>query len=375
MFKEDKFTKNLQIYMVGGAVRDFLLGLKIKDKDWVVVGTSPEEMLKRGFIPIGKNFPIFLHPSTKEEYALARTERKYGIGYKGFKFYYGKDISLSDDLKRRDLTINAIACDKYGNIFDPFFGMKDLSAKILKHVSSSFYEDPLRILRLARFQSKLSDFSIHPDTKKICSNISFLNELKTLSIERVWKEISIGLCEKKPYLMLDFLDSVGALKVILPEISIFENFKLYFDNITENFSLAQRYALMCINVKNQKNFHEKLKVSKECSNYAIALHRILNVINKDNYNQLSANDILNIFEICDAFRKPKQFFDLLYILKIIMDDLNIHILENCFYKIKKINYRLLLSNLINIHPIQIKNIIRNKQLLEIESNILIKKSK
>ena len=183
----------MKIYKVGGAVRDRLMGLKPKDTDWVIVGSSISELEKKGFQQVGKDFPVFLHPDTKEEYALARKEIKTGKGYKGFEFHFSPDITLEEDLKRRDLTINAIAEDQDGNIIDPHNGQKDIKEKVLRHVSESFFEDPLRALRVARFHAQFEDFIIHPDTEDALRKISKSGELKELSRERVWEETAKSL--------------------------------------------------------------------------------------------------------------------------------------------------------------------------------------
>ena len=185
----------MKVFQVGGSVRDELLGFHPKDRDWVVVNSSPEEMEKNGFKPIGKDFPVFLHPETNEEYALARTERKSGVGYKGFKFYFDSSVTLEDDLKRRDFTINSIAKDENGNIIDPFEGRLDLKNKIFKHTSPAFEEDPLRVLRFARFKSyeQLHDFTLHEETKIYFANIVTSKELRDLSPERVWMETKKAL--------------------------------------------------------------------------------------------------------------------------------------------------------------------------------------
>ena len=188
----------MQIFQVGGSVRDELLGFQPKDHDWVVVNSSPEEMEKNGFKPIGKDFPVFLHPKTNEEYSLARTERKSGVGYKGFEFYFDSNVTLEEDLKRRDFTINSIAKDQNGNIIDPFKGRLDLEKKIFRHTSPAFDEDPLRVLRFARFKSyaQLNDFNLHEETKVFFSNIIASNELNDLSPERVWMETKKALDSK-----------------------------------------------------------------------------------------------------------------------------------------------------------------------------------
>lgn len=188
----------MKFFQVGGSVRDELLGVEPKDRDWVVVNSSPEEMEENGFKPIGKDFPVFLHPKTNEEYALARTERKSGVGYKGFEFYFDSSVTLEDDLKRRDFTINSIAKDENGNIIDPFEGRLDLQKKIFKHTSPAFEEDPLRVLRFARFKAykQLHNFNIHEETKGYFEKIISSKELKTLSPERVWMETKKALENK-----------------------------------------------------------------------------------------------------------------------------------------------------------------------------------
>ena len=188
----------MKVFQVGGSVRDELLGVEPKDRDWVVVNSSPEEMEKNGFKPIGKDFPVFLHPETNEEYALARTERKSGVGYKGFEFYFDSSVTLEDDLKRRDFTINSIAKDENGNIIDPFEGRLDLQKKIFKHTSPAFEEDPLRVLRFARFKAykQLHNFNVHEKTKGYFEKVIASKELKNLSPERVWMETKKALENK-----------------------------------------------------------------------------------------------------------------------------------------------------------------------------------
>ncbi|MGC9492541.1 multifunctional CCA addition/repair protein, partial [Vibrio genomosp. F10] len=211
----------MQVYLVGGAVRDQLLNIDVYDKDWVVVGSSPNEMLAQGFSAVGKDFPVFLHPKTKQEHALARTERKTGAGYKGFECYFSADVTLEEDLLRRDLTINAIAQDKQGNYIDPYGGQKDLDQRILRHVSDAFTEDPLRVLRVARFAAKLKhlDFSIAPETMALMKTISASGELEQLTAERVWQEWHKSLSTNDPQEFLSVLQECGALNVVIPEIS------------------------------------------------------------------------------------------------------------------------------------------------------------
>ena len=187
----------MKTYLVGGAVRDKLLGIPVKDRDWVVVGTTPDEMLNKGFKPVGKDFPVFLHPETKGEYALTRTERKSGKGYKGFTFHTSSDVTLEEDLQRRDLTINAIAEDENGNLIDPYAGEVDLQEKMLRHVSPAFVEDPLRVLRIARFAATLG-FKIAPETMALLKEIADSDELDALVAERVWTEMERALAGKYP---------------------------------------------------------------------------------------------------------------------------------------------------------------------------------
>ncbi|QDQ89238.1 CCA tRNA nucleotidyltransferase [Alcaligenaceae bacterium SJ-26] len=206
----------LQVYAVGGVVRDGLLGLQPGDHDWVVVGTTPEEMARRGFLPVGGDFPVFLHPQTHEEYALARTERKSGRGYRGFTFHTGTDVSLADDLRRRDLTVNAIARDMHGQLYDPLGGAADVEARIFRHVGEAFMEDPVRILRLARFMARFVDFSVAPETLALCRRMVDEGEVDALVPERVWQELSRGLMSARPARMLALLAQVGALERIMP---------------------------------------------------------------------------------------------------------------------------------------------------------------
>ena len=208
----------MKIYAVGGAVRDELLGLPVKDRDYVVVGASPEQMVAQGFRPVGKDFPVFLHPKTHEEYALARTERKTARGYKGFQVYAAPEVTLEQDLARRDLTINAIARDEDGNLIDPYGGKADLEAGILRHVSPAFVEDPVRILRVARFCARFPQFNVAPETLALMREMVANGEVDALVPERVWQELAKGLMEATPSRMVLALRECGALAKILPEI-------------------------------------------------------------------------------------------------------------------------------------------------------------
>lgn len=210
----------MQTYLVGGAVRDELLGHPIKERDWVVVGATPEEMLQMGYAPVGKFFPVFLHPQTKEEYALARIERKIAGGYHGFSFDTSPNVTLEEDLLRRDLTINAMAKTPQGDIIDPYGGQQDLKRKILRHVSSAFVEDPVRVLRIARFAARFAElgFTVDPQTKELMHKMCVNGELDYLVPERVWKEMEKALTEKMPVAFIQVLHQCGALKILFPEI-------------------------------------------------------------------------------------------------------------------------------------------------------------
>lgn len=215
----------MQVYIVGGAVRDELLGLPVKDQDYVVVGSTAEQMIAAGYKPVGKDFPVFLHPNTHEEYALARTERKTAAGYKGFTVHASPEVTLEEDLARRDLTINSMAksvstesADKNGQIIDPFNGLADIQSKTLRHVSDAFAEDPVRILRIARFAARFADFTVAPETNKLMQQMVAAGEVDALVPERVWQELAKGLMEQKPSRMFEVLRDCGALQKILPEL-------------------------------------------------------------------------------------------------------------------------------------------------------------
>jgi tRNA nucleotidyltransferase (CCA-adding enzyme) len=208
----------MKTYAVGGCVRDQLLGVPVADRDWVVVGATPEEMLAAGFRPVGKDFPVFLHPRTSEEYALARTERKTAPGYHGFAFHAAPDVTLEEDLARRDLTINAMALDEAGRLIDPFGGRADLEARVLRHVGPAFAEDPVRILRVARFAARLPEFRIAEETMQLLRSMVGAGEADALVPERVWQELARGLMEARPSRMFEALRQAGALARLLPEV-------------------------------------------------------------------------------------------------------------------------------------------------------------
>lgn len=210
----------MQRYLVGGAVRDQLLNIEVYDKDWVVVGATPDELIKQGYVAVGKDFPVFLHPETKQEHALARTERKVGAGYTGFECYFAPDVTLEEDLQRRDLTINAIAQHPDGTLIDPYHGQQDLEDRMLRHVSEAFVEDPLRVLRVARFAAKLSHlgFRVADETMALMRSIAESGELAHLTAERVWQEWHKSLTTPDPQVFIEILRGCGALSIVLPEL-------------------------------------------------------------------------------------------------------------------------------------------------------------
>jgi tRNA nucleotidyltransferase (CCA-adding enzyme) len=305
----------IKTYLVGGAVRDQLLNIPIKDKDYVVVGSHPEAMIKQGFKPVGKDFPVFLHPKTHEEYALARTEKKVGRGYHGFEFYALPDVTLEEDLQRRDITINAIAQDEEGQFIDPFGGMDDVKHKIIRHVSDAFEEDPLRVLRVARFQAKLPEFSIDPATQKLLQKIVANDEIQSLSSERMIEEIKKGLAEKGAALMFEVLNTCGALDVIMPDAN-YNEYQAYLEALCkldafQNIDLDDRLSLVLMllyfdygTFKNSLDKTiKKLKINSRQSNVINHIKKSFqDLIHIHDLNDESSFDLINQF---DFFRRPE----------------------------------------------------------------------
>ena len=312
----------MKIYLVGGAVRDRLLGLKIKDRDWVVVGATPEKMTARGYRPVGKDFPVFLHPDTHEEYALARTERKSGHGYSGFVFHTSPDISLEEDLIRRDLTINAMAQDHEGNIFDPYGGQKDLENRKLRHVSAAFEEDPLRVLRVARFAARFhhAGFTVADETLTLMKKMVAAGEVEYLVPERVWQETSRALMEPSPEIYFNTLMECGALQTIMP---LWCNF-LRQDSpalsaleyaVTADESALIRFACLyppieTVSSEDLKKFHKLMRFPAAFSERALLINEYLSEL-ISSQKQIDAPELVALFEKTDAFRKPERFLDAL----------------------------------------------------------------
>ena len=341
----------MKTYVVGGAVRDALLGLPVQDRDHVVIGATPEQMLALGYTPVGKDFPVFLHPKTHEEYALARTERKTEKGYKGFVFHTDPSVTLEQDLIRRDLTINAIARSDDGELIDPFGGQTDLQNRVFRHVSAAFEEDPVRILRLARFAARFSEephaFTVAPETMQLMKRMVEAGEVDALVAERVWQEISRGLMEKKPSRMFEILRECGALQRLMPELDRLwgvpqpEKFHPEIDTgvhvmlvvdyaAEQNYPLAVRFAALMHDlgkgttdpaiwprhhgheergIELVKHLCERLRVPTDCRDLAIMTARDHGNVGRS--LEMRPATLQDMLERNDAFRKPERFLAML----------------------------------------------------------------
>ena len=337
----------MKVYKVGGAVRDALLGLPVQDHDWVVVGATPEQMMEQGYLPVGRDFPVFLHPKTREEYALARTERKTARGYHGFTFVTASDVTLEQDLARRDLTINAIAEDERGLLIDPYGGQRDLAQRVLRHVSEAFVEDPVRILRLARFAARFADFRVAVETMALMRRMVDNGEVDHLVPERVWQELSRGLMEQRPSRMFEVLRECGALARLLPEVDRLwgvpqrpeyhpevdtgVHLMMVLDQAAAlKAPLAVRYACLCHDlgkgttptevlprhhghegrsVELLQGVSERLRVPSDCRELAEVVAREHGNVHRS--EELSPAATVRLLERCDAFRKPKRFDEVL----------------------------------------------------------------
>jgi tRNA nucleotidyltransferase (CCA-adding enzyme) len=337
----------VKAYVVGGAVRDELLGLPVNDRDWVVVGETPEAMVKRGFRPVGRDFPVFLHPSTHEEYALARTERKTARGYRGFQVSCAPDVTLEDDLRRRDLTINAMARAADGALVDPWGGGRDLSARVLRHVSDAFAEDPVRILRTARFAARFADFTVAPETQALMQRMVEHGEVDALVPERVWQELSRGLMEPTPSRMLAVLRECGALARLLPELDRLWGVPQRADHHPEvdtgvhmemvldcsarlEHPLPVRWAALVHDlgkgttaadvlprhighehrsVQLARAVAERLRVPNDCRDLGEITAREHGNVHRA--AELKPTTLVELFDRCDAYRKPERFAQML----------------------------------------------------------------
>ncbi|CAJ0891982.1 CCA-adding enzyme [Alcaligenes faecalis subsp. faecalis] len=307
----DPVLEGLQVYVVGGAVRDALLGMPAGDKDWVVVGARPEDLAARGFVPVGGDFPVFLNPHSKEEFALARTERKSGRGYKGFTFYTGTDVSLADDLRRRDLTINAMAVDAAGNLHDPLNGLADLQARLFRHVGTAFSEDPVRLLRLARFAARFTEFTVADDTWALARELVEQGEVDELVPERIYLEIAKGLSAQQPARMFEVLREVGALERVMPGLN-------YNDQVGQQvqiakdrrLDLASCFAVLCHISDTPGQVAEQIRAPSEWRDQA----RLLPVLLASPALLQPRADVesaLQVMESLDVLRKPERFIQLI----------------------------------------------------------------
>ena len=309
----DPCTEGLAVYQVGGSVRDALMGRTSGDRDFVVVGASPELMAERGFRPVGKDFPVFLHPVTQEEYALARTERKTAPGYHGFTFHTGPEVSLEDDLARRDLTINAMALRADGLLIDPYNGRLDIEQGRLRHVSEAFREDPVRVLRLARFATRFGDFSIAEPTLALCQQMVAAGELSHLVSERVWQEMSRALMHDQPSRFFSVLRDCAALAVVLPELDAgFEDEVgahrlMALDQAARlEGDVAVRFAALVHDLEPSalQGLCERLRVPNPCRHLAVLVtehgQRVQDCL------AMMAAQLLELLEDLDAFRRPQR---------------------------------------------------------------------
>ncbi|MDP1612626.1 MAG: multifunctional CCA addition/repair protein [Sulfuritalea sp.] len=333
----------MKTYAVGGAVRDELLGLAVKDRDWVVVGATPQDMLAQGYLAVGRDFPVFLHPQTHEEYALARTERKTGPGYTGFAFHAAPGVTLEQDLIRRDLTINAIARDEAGAIIDPHHGRADLAARVLRHVSPAFAEDPVRILRVARFAARFADFSVAAETMELMRGMVAAGEVDALVAERVWQELARGLMEARPSRMFEVLRECEALSRLLPELDALwgvpqradyhpeidtgvhvmlvidlaarlgAELPTRFAALTHDLGkgltpadiLPRHYGHEAKSVALLEGICERLRVPVECREVARLAARFHGDMHR--VAELRPETQLTVLERCDALRRPERF--------------------------------------------------------------------
>ncbi len=313
----------MKIYAVGGAVRDELLGLPVKDRDYVVVGATPDDMIRLGYRPVGKDFPVFLHPKTHEEYALARTERKTARGYRGFQVYAAPDVTLEQDLSRRDLSINAIARDARGRIIDPFGGVADLKRGVLRHVSPAFAEDPVRILRVARFAARFG-FRVAPATRRLMRAMVDAGEADALVAERVWQELAAGLMEAAPQIMFALLRGCGALARVLPEPAQAWSDRAQYARsrralgyaAARGYALEVRYAVLgCalagLDAPERELRRMSARLRAPAAARELALLALRHRVEIDRGAKLDAEAAVSLLQACDAWRRPERFAQLL----------------------------------------------------------------
>lgn len=375
----------MKTYLVGGAVRDKLMKREVSERDWVVVGSSPGEMLALGFEPVGKDFPVFLDPIKREEYALARTERKISKGYHGFEFDTSFHVTLEEDLKRRDLTINAMAETEGGQIIDPYGGREDLQKKILRHVSEAFAEDPVRVLRVARFAARFPDFKIADETLTLMRSMVENGECDALVPERIWKEMSRALQENTPVLFFQSLQACGALQKILPEMGekteVRQNqnrVKPLISNVNILLSKAENALKAVTKITNDPKIRfaafmqglteslffqlcQRLKMPSDYQDLtllAIRYQKDYRAIHKKN-----AEEILRLLEHLDAFRRPARMFDF---IKACLKSTNESLLKKAFEVASEVEVKSVISTLNTTDGSIIKQAIHEKRKIAIE---------
>ena len=387
----------MEIFVVGGAVRDMLLGLPIVDRDWVVVGSTPQELTQLGYLPVGKDFPVFLHPDTREEYALARTERKTARGYHGFTVHAAADVTLEQDLSRRDLTINSIAAcalidwstGRFGTeydhnitaLIDPYGGQRDIKNRVLRHVTEAFSEDPVRILRVARFAARLTDFSVAPETLQLMKRMVTDGEADALVAERVWQELSNGLMQAKPSRMMRVLNDCGALQKLLPELVWNAN----ADTVTDqaallNAPLAVRFACMVIGslkmlqplsapdspdfayssdlkqLESDPNLISSLAGLCDRLRVPVEYRELASVVARE-HAQVATSDALDaaglvlLMERCDAFRRPQRFVQILLACECISAGQPSHKLEQALAAAQSVATKKIAEEVLNLGAI------------------------
>jgi tRNA nucleotidyltransferase (CCA-adding enzyme) len=378
-------SHKFKTYLVGGAVRDALLKHLVVEKDWVVVGATPEDLLELGFTQVGKDFPVFLHPKSKEEYALARTERKQGNGYTGFVCDASKDVTLEQDLLRRDLTVNAMAQDEDGNIIDPYNGLDDIDNRCLRHVSNAFVEDPLRVLRVARFAAryKYLDFSVAPETMTLMATMSNSGELSTLTPERVWRETQKALSEATPFVYFDVLANAEALSVCFPALQLPSDSKGLEHAMTHTAQVlkyaypweksANQCAVVCLSMNLMGSLTPtNWLVDIKAPNAVVQLAEC--VIKLGNYMQqhVDGQTFVQLLDAVDVWRKEAQFIKALEVIRMahaLFDNEDVQTLTQKFEKLYRVAKKVTAKDVLdqNISGVQIRHAMQQKRIEQVDA--------
>lgn len=369
----------MKTYLVGGAVRDQLLGRPVKERDWVVVGATEKQMRDLGYKSVGKDFPVFLHPDTHEEYALARTERKTGKGYRGFECHADINVTLEQDLMRRDLTINAIAQDDQQNLIDPYHGQADIQAKYLRHVSPAFNEDPVRILRIARFAATLADFNVHPDTLKRMQDMVDAGEVDALVPERIWKEISRSFAAHAPARAMQVLFDSGAWPRLWPlKIDDFKPLQTVLENVTDRLTAAdERFAAWCtpLDRNTLETFCQHCRAPQSWTKLALhcrnAWQSWQQALPTESDKRAAA--LLQCLEQNDAMRRPERFAQILHVCNALQaNTTRTTALNNALLAITQLNHQQIIADCRQAqktHDIDVKMCIHKARLQGIERTL------